>query len=189
MGKRKLPLKNKYLLLIALAGTFLLGFLIRGSIPQISEALEETKQNVLLPEPEEGIYKVTRVIDGDTIVIETGEKVRYLGVDTPELNESWGVEARKFNSDLVLEKEVRLELDKEKLDKYGRILAYIWVGETLVNEKLIEEGYSPFHTELKEAKLKYRERFKAAEKVAEKNQRGIWLDKWAETFEKANQED
>jgi endonuclease YncB( thermonuclease family) len=179
-------LKRGYLFAGALGVIFLLGFLLRETIPKISKVPQETpktKQNVLLPEPKDGTYKVTRVIDGDTIVIETGEKIRYLGVDTPESDEHRGTEATEFNSDLVLGKKVRLELGKEKLDMYGRVLAYVWVGETLVNEKLIEEGLSPFHEELKDGKLKYQDRFMEAERLAKKNQKGIWLDKWAEEIE------
>ena len=91
--------------------------------------------------PEKALVK--RVIDGDTIEIDTGQKVRYILVDTPELSEGacFADEANKFNEDLVLQHEVTLEYDQSCTDKYGRLLAYVYVGNLCVNEEIIKQGY------------------------------------------------
>src|SRR4030042_2567140 len=83
----------------------------------------------------EGIL-VTRVIDGDTIEIEGGQKVRYIGIDTPEKVDPrpsvqcYGKEAAAKNKELVEGKRVRLEKDVSETDKYGRLLRYVFVGDT-----------------------------------------------------------
>ena len=133
---------------------------------------------VKTPEPKEGIYKVTKVIDGDTIEIETGERVRLLGIDTPELNARWGGEARKQTYQLVYGKEIRLELDREKRDKYGRVLAYVWLGDLLVNEKLVKDGYARLYVFDKEAKLKYLDRLIVAQESAKEHLDGFWFYGW-----------
>jgi micrococcal nuclease len=71
---------------------------------------------------------VKRVIDGDTIVLNNGEKVRYIGIDTPERDEDYYNKAKEFNKKLVEGKTVRLETDVQQRDRYGRLLAMsLWV--------------------------------------------------------------
>ena len=90
--------------------------------------------------------KVDRVIDGDTIVLTTGEKVRYLLVDAPETtlghDDCYGSNAAQFNSDLVLGKTVQLSYDVECTDMYGRLLAYVSVDGQEVNKLMVERGYA-----------------------------------------------
>jgi micrococcal nuclease len=90
--------------------------------------------------------KVDRVIDGDTIVLSTGEKIRYLLVDAPETtnghDDCYGSNAAQFNSDLVLGKTVELSYDVECTDKYDRLLAYVSVDGQEVNRLMIERGYA-----------------------------------------------
>jgi len=86
---------------------------------------------------------VTRVIDGDTIIIDTGQRVRYIGIDTPEVypeQEAYGLEAWQANRKLVEGKEVRLERDVTEKDKYGRLLRYVYADNTLVNAELVRLG-------------------------------------------------
>ncbi len=92
---------------------------------------------------------VTRVIDGDTIEVSMGGalyKVRYIGIDTPELDDTrpqFGAlaqEATRFNRRLVAGKAVRLEKDISEPDRYGRLLRYVYIGDTFVNAKLVREG-------------------------------------------------
>lgn len=90
---------------------------------------------------------VARVIDGDTIVIAGGERVRYIGIGTPELRpdggggaEPYAIAAKDANAALVAGREVRLVYDDEKRDRYGRLLAYVYVGDTFVNLRLVERG-------------------------------------------------
>jgi micrococcal nuclease len=93
-------------------------------------------------------YQVTKVIDGDTILLDTGETVRYIGIDCPEMGrkgaapEFYAREATRYNKNLVLLKRVRLEFDVEKKDHYGRLLAYVYVKNLLVNAELVRLGYA-----------------------------------------------
>ena len=85
---------------------------------------------------------VTRVIDGDTIEIEGGQRIRYIGIDTPEKGEYFFEEATVKNSELVLGKVVRMEKDVSETDVYGRLLRYIYVGDIFVNAELVRLGYA-----------------------------------------------
>ena len=94
-------------------------------------------------------HLVRWVDDGDTIVLADGRRVRYTGINAPEvahedrLAERYGHEARDFNQGLVLKKKVRLEFDREKYDQYGRLLAYVFLQDnTFVNAELIKGGYA-----------------------------------------------
>lgn len=89
--------------------------------------------------------EVAEVIDGDTIVLGGGEKVRYLLVDTPEItngkNECFGAEARNFNAEYVLGRTVELTYDVECEDSYGRLLAYVDAPDGEINSLLVARGY------------------------------------------------
>lgn len=128
----------------------------------------------------EGTYLVTRVIDGDTIELSNGEKVRYIGVDTPELHhpqkevEYYAREAYEANRRLVEGKRVRLELDVEERDRYGRILAYVYVDDLMVNEWLVANGYARVATF--PPNVKYAERFLQLEREARQAKIGLWAD-------------
>lgn len=96
-----------------------------------------------------------RVVDGDTILVQLGtrrEKVRYIGIDAPELHhptrgeEPGGREATELNRRLVGSQPVRLELDVRARDQYGRLLAYVWVGDLMVNAELVRLGYAQVMT-------------------------------------------
>jgi len=78
--------------------------------------------------------KVKRVLDGDTIEIEGGERVRYLGINAPESGQPFSTEATRENERLVAGRAVNLEFDIQTQDRYGRLLAHIWVGDVLVNK-------------------------------------------------------
>jgi len=124
--------------------------------------------------------RVARVVDGDTLVLAEGnERVRLQGVDTPETVkpdwpvEPWGPEAARFTRGLLEGGGARLEFDAERRDKYGRLLAYVWVGDRMLNEELLRAG-------LARATLQYsfspamKERFRRAEDEARAARRGIW---------------
>jgi micrococcal nuclease len=89
---------------------------------------------------------VDRVIDGDTIVLTSGVKIRYLLMNAPEItnghNDCYGHNAAQFNSDLVLGKTVQLAYDVQCEDMYGRTLAYVSVDGTEVNSLMVERGYA-----------------------------------------------
>jgi endonuclease YncB( thermonuclease family) len=128
----------------------------------------------------EKIARVRFVYDGDTILLSSGEKVRYLGIDAPELDpegkghEFMALQARRFNINMVKGKLVRLEFDREKRDRYGRLLAYVYLVETgqMVNVLLLKNGLA--HVLLKEPNLKYRRLFIKMQREAMKRKIGIW---------------
>jgi endonuclease YncB( thermonuclease family) len=93
--------------------------------------------NNFLEDSETGF--VERVIDGDTIVVE-GVSVRMLGIDAPERNEKYFWESLGFLDNLVFEREVVLKFGREKTDKYGRKLAYVYFDGININKRMIEEG-------------------------------------------------
>lgn len=128
------------------------------------------------PAPE--IARVARVIDGDTVELDTGEKVRYIGMDTPETVDPrkpvqcFGAEAARRNGELVEGKLVVLRKDISERDKYGRLLRYVWAGNTFVNLELVKEGYATAFTFTPD--VKYASDFVAAEKEAREAKRGLW---------------
>ena len=119
--------------------------------------------------------RVTQVIDGDTITIEGGYRVRYIGIDTPEIHpelEAYGMEALEANRRLVEGKEVRLERDVSETDKYGRLLRYVYADDIFVNAELVRQG-------LAEAKayppdIEYQDYLEELEAEARQAGRGIW---------------
>lgn len=135
------------------------------------------------------IAKVTRVIDGDTIEIEGGERVRYIGIDTPETVDPrktvqcFGVEASKKNKELVDGKMVRMEKDITDRDKYNRLLRYVWLGDTLVNLALVQEGFA--HSYSYPPDIKYQDKFVVAERQAREAKLGLWNACGSESSEKS----
>jgi len=122
---------------------------------------------------------VDRVIDGDTIVLDSGEKIRYLEMNAPEItnghNDCYGQEAAQFNSDLVLGKEVTLRYDVDCTDKYGRLLAYVSVGGREVNSLLVERGYACVLV-IPPNGADRADEFNALENVAKDAGAGMWGD-------------
>jgi len=124
----------------------------------------------------ESFFKVIKVIDGDTIVLEGGEIVRYIGIDTPETNKENGdcfsQEAFDKNKELVEGKEVKLRKDVSERDKYGRLLRYVWVNDLFVNEYLVKQGYASASTFPPD--VKYADDFVKYQKQARKDNLGLW---------------
>jgi micrococcal nuclease len=119
--------------------------------------------------------KVTRIIDGDTFEIETGEKVRMIGINTPEISDVYGKEAKYYLSELILNKNIELQTDNisKDRDRYQRLLRYVILDGVDLNKKMIEDGFAF-------AYLKYRfEKSNSYEKtqiLAREQNRGIWGD-------------
>ncbi|MFZ5932666.1 MAG: thermonuclease family protein [Patescibacteria group bacterium] len=124
------------------------------------------------PNPDRREAKVTRVIDGDTIEIEGGQRVRYIGMDTPEKDACFSNESTAKNKVLVEGKTIVLEKDVSETDRYGCLLRYVYVGDSMVNEVLVKEGYAEVYTYPPD--VKYNERFLAAQKDARDKNRGLW---------------
>ena len=115
---------------------------------------------------------VQRVIDGDTVVLADGERVRYIGMDTPERGERLFDEATAYNRRLVEGQRVGLLKDQSEADRFGRLLRYVFAGDILVNAELVREG-------LAEAKrydpdVKFADCFDTLMQKARGEQRGMW---------------
>ena len=99
-------------------------------------------------------HRVIKVYDGDTVTLHDKRRVRFLGIDTPELDVSqpYAAEAKQYTTEKCLGKDVYLSFEpgSEKFDRYGRLLAWIWVGEGVgylnVNEALVSQGYASVYT-------------------------------------------
>ena len=126
---------------------------------------------------------VERVVDGDTLLLQSGERVRLIGVDTPEIKhpkkpvEYFGKEASAFTRRVVEEKRVRLEFDQANAarghkDRYGRTLAYVFLEDgTLLNAEIIKQGYGHAYTQFPFSRM---EEFRRLEREAREEQRGLW---------------
>jgi micrococcal nuclease len=128
---------------------------------------------------------VTRVIDGDTIEVDIGGtiyRVRYIGMDTPELDDerpefcALAQEATRLNRQLVEGETVRLEQDISETDKYGRLLRYVYVGDTFVNAELVRQGLA--WAEAYEPDTKYQDILEEAEAEARQDKIGIWQESY-----------
>ncbi len=121
--------------------------------------------------------KVAHVIDGDTIVLESGERVRYLSIDAPEISggreDCYGREAASFNRLLVEQREVELRYDVECADRYDRTLAYVLVDGREVNSLLVERGYA-CALNIPPSGAARAEQFQALQQQAESAGRGLW---------------
>jgi micrococcal nuclease len=129
---------------------------------------------------------VVRVVDGDTVHVRLGdrvEKVRYIGIDTPETHhprrgvEAGGRAATRVNHRLVGNRAVRLEPDVQLRDRYGRLLAYVWVRqpggrELMVNAELVRLGYAQVLTV--PPNVRHAELFRKLATEAREHRRGLW---------------
>lgn len=127
-------------------------------------------------------YTVVETVDGDTIKVKMGDKtetVRFIGMDTPETHDPrkavqcFGQQAADKTKELLLNKQVRLEADPNDSDrdKYKRLLRYVYVGDELINAKLIRDGYAFAYVVFPFTKL---DEFRALELDARTNNRGLW---------------
>jgi len=128
-------------------------------------------------------FKVVKVIDGDTIVLDNGKRVRYIGIDTPEISykktpDCYAKEAKEFNKNLVLNKKVKLEKDVSETDKYNRLLRYVYVinestpSAIFINEELVKNGYAIVSTYSPD--VEYVNKFLEAQEYARNNNLGLW---------------
>lgn len=155
--------------------TAAVGKIDKAALADIDDADESTE-----PQLSE-LVKVTRVVDGDTIDVEINgkiERVRYIGIDTPETVDPrkpvqcFGVEASKKNKELVEGKMVRLEKDITDRDKYSRLLRYVWVNDALVNLVLVTQGFAKSYSYPPD--VAYQDIFVIGEKKAREDKLGLW---------------
>lgn len=140
-----------------------------------------------------GDILVKRAVDGDTLELEDGARVRLIGIDTPEMHESrklyrdaqrakedaatiqkLGRQAYEFTKKLVEGKRVSLEFDVERQDRYGRLLAYVYLKDdgTFVNAEIVKQGYASLLTIPPD--VKYADLFLTLYREARENRRGLW---------------
>lgn len=122
-------------------------------------------------------FTVIKVVDGDTIKLDDNRTIRYIGVDSPEEDECFIWQAKKVNSEAVLANKVRLEMDINEMDHFGRYLAYVFVqdekgGEVFVNEHLLGEGAAEFF--LDTVNLRYQALLVQAAEQAHQEKKGLW---------------
>lgn len=137
---------------------------------------------------------VKRVIDGDTFILDNGERVRLIGIDTPETRVNnriygqaqrskrdiqtimdFGKRAYEFTRSLVDTKRVRLEFDVERFDKYGRLLCYVYLKDgTFVNAEIIKQGYAYLLSI--PPNVRYADLFRKFFEEARENNRGLWKE-------------
>jgi micrococcal nuclease len=132
------------------------------------------------PAPGKGWRTVIRVVDGDTLQLDGGERVRLIGVDTPETVHPnkpvgyFGKEASAFTKRMAEGKRARLEFDVERTDRFGRTLAYVYLEDgTFLNAEIIREGYGHAETRFP---FRYLEQFRAHEREAREQRRGLWAE-------------
>ena len=165
----------------------------RGKVPQgwigllllvvlgILLLLVPSEENSSSPDQQWGEVRVKRCVDGDTIILEGGTRVRLIGADTPEtVKPNWhvepfGPEASEFTQKAIeaAGNKVRLEPDGDRTDRYKRQLAMVYVDSVLLNEELIRQGLAVAQTQYRYSQ-EMKTRFKAAEEEAKKAKRGLW---------------
>jgi len=178
---------------------------VREALEEIAKHSESISSKKRLSESDDKEWRtVKRIISGDTLELENGEKVRLIGVDTPEtkhpnkLVERFGKEASEFTRNTIEGKQVWLEYDQTKKDRYGRTLAYVHYKNTkrldvsppshrrngdkefitvevdfVINEVIIRQGYGHAYNNYP---FKYMEKYRELERKAREEKRGLWAD-------------
>lgn len=137
-----------------------------------SNISQNNTEQIILEETIEEYANVTRIIDGDTIELESGKRVRLICMDTPEMGEKYYSQAAKYLSNLILNKEVLLKKDVSEYDKYGRLVRYIYIDDIFVNEEMVNSGWAVAYPYFPDTQLC--PEIEKAEKLAKKNELGIW---------------
>jgi len=129
-----------------------------------------------------GPFLVSRVVDGDTIIIDMGgnaERIRLIGIDTPESvhpdpekNVKYGEISSDYTREILEGKNVEIELDVQERDQYGRLLAYVYIEGEMFNKKLIAEGHAMVATY--PPNVKYVEEFTEIQEKARNEKKGMW---------------
>ena len=140
-----------------------------------------TASRPVVPRDPHQLVTVERVIDGDTLIISGGQRVRLIGIDTPELardgqpDEPGADAARQFLTDTVAGRSVSLGFDREPFDKYGRRLAYVYDRGRMINEEIIRAGLGRAQTQYGYHSA-MKTRFRRAEREARDRRAGLWSD-------------
>jgi micrococcal nuclease len=184
----KISQKTVFLILVFLTAISLINQLINQLTQKntaYSKNLAKLEINSSKKTASAEAFFVTKVVDGDTIVLENGQKVRYIGIDTPELHhpkkevECFSQQAYEKNKELVLGKKVFLQKDISEKDKYNRLLRYVFLDEKMstaeasfVNLYLVKNGFAYAATFPPD--VKYANLFLTAQKEARQKNLGLW---------------
>jgi len=184
---------NKIIILLFIGLLGLTGYLFSGDLDPRFHSKEEVRWKIPFGKSYDyANILVSRVVDGDTLVLENNERVRLIGIDTPEIHESsklnrdaarsgqdltaikeLGRQSYEFTKNLVEGKRVRLEFDVERFDRYKRILAYVYLLDgTFLNAAIIEQGYASLLTY--PPNVRYADLFLGLYKQAQEDRRGLW---------------
>jgi micrococcal nuclease len=164
-------------IILVLWVTYLLIKETRSALP-IEITREATSSSNTTIKINEEIVRVTHVVDGDTIEVEGGRRVRYIGINTPEIanhgtkEECFGAVARDENISLVNGKIVRLVRDVSDTDTYGRLLRYVYVGSEFVNDTLARGGFA--RAEPVKPDMLFASQFLSAQNEAKRENKGLW---------------
>jgi micrococcal nuclease len=142
-----------------------------NSSSQFSKIINTTSSATLKPTISK-IAFVSEVYDGDTIKTKNGEIIRYIGINSPEKTDPFYQEALTKNSSLVINKNISLELDATQKDRYGRTLAYVYVGSVFVNLEMVKAGLAV--SETIQSNIKHQDEIVSAQKAAREKCLGIW---------------
>jgi micrococcal nuclease len=165
MPKKKAPKFNPKSTLVIIV-TLLIGFF--GGITY--QGYQESQTEKL---PDELI--VTRIIDGDNVELSTGESVRLYGVNCPEKKQPFSKEAIDLTTKLALNQEIRIEYQPNyKKDRWDRILGYVFINDTHLNEELVRSGLCEVVIYEKRAKLIYQDELLEAQDQAKQQKLGKW---------------
>ncbi len=173
----EMKIKQEHIAIIATIGFVVVIFIVALLTSKNSLQHIDIHDNPFYDDPE---MFVTNVIDGDTIEIIGGDRVRYIGIDTPEIDylaeeyECFAEEALERNRELVEGTHVRLERDTSNRDRYDRLLRYVYVDDVFINETLVREGYARAVSYPPDTK--YYELFEEAEQEAREHERGMWKE-------------
>ena len=149
---------------------------------EIINDTQETSENFVR---NENLFLVTYIVDGDTIEIENGERIRLICIDTPEKGEEGYKEAKEYLESLILNKNVKLKKDISERDKYNRLLRYVYLEDgTFVNEIIVKEGYAEAYWYNPDTTLC--PIIQDAEDYAKKNDLRIWEEDKIEEIKNSN---
>ncbi|PIP19919.1 MAG: thermonuclease [Candidatus Omnitrophica bacterium CG08_land_8_20_14_0_20_41_16] len=185
----------KVILILTLGILIFGGYLCAADLEPPSYPKEEVKFRIPIGKAYDYTkILVKRAVDGDTLLLENGERVRLIGIDTPEMHESnklnrdaqrsgqdvetikqLGRRSYEFTKKIVEGKRVRLEFDVERFDRYKRILAYVYLLDgTFLNAEIVQQGYASLMTY--PPNVKYADLFLKLYREARENKRGLWKD-------------
>lgn len=138
------------------------------------ESEEDTAdQNIsTIEDSAQDLYRVSEVIDGDTIILSTGDRIRFLGINTPENGMYFYLESKDVLETMIHGKDVRLEKDVSDNDIYGRKLRYVYFKDIFVNLEMVKRGFANIYTYPPD--MKYAEEILVAERYARENNLGLW---------------